>query len=214
MTNEREKYHRRLVCEIDDDTMSPGFYWYEIPASDAPKRPDWLDAEARLIVTSFAKSQDRTEREVCRALECGARDVAFEYLSDHHARHMVATIVASGANPICIAHQTAPPPSVAAVIDQLERLRDSGASILKIAFPAATADVIAICINAQFRANNRFAEPVSLTPMGTRWGRIAAAAAGSALIFAPAVATPGRQSAVDMLDTLVRLDGVAGEGEL
>jgi 3-dehydroquinate dehydratase len=165
-----------------------------------------MPAEARVIAATGVGDEIAARARVDAALDGdGVSYLLFEHLSSAYAIGIVNAASARHLPAIATTHLPTRTYSAAEIIDELAKLEDCGAAIVKIAYKAVTAGDVAVGLEALERSRERVRVPVSITPMGTRWGRIAAAAAGSCLVFAPWRATPDRQSASEMLQLLEAL---------
>lgn len=198
-----------LVCELPSAAeVATGFRWYEVELESPapPRRPKWIEG-AEVIAATLVMDPAAIDAHLEAVLEAGGfSHVLFELTSRAHAERAIARASARGVKSILTMHLPPGRRTESELLDHLRAIEDCGPAIAKIAYEATSPSEIAIGLAVLERAKTIIAAPVSVTPMGTRWGRIAAAAAGSHLIFAPLHATPLRQSAGDMLRTLEALE--------
>jgi hypothetical protein len=199
----------RIVCELPYGTYTPGFKWYELQISSLEK-DDWLDSsilfspEIHFIAASHAQSECESLKHISLALSKEFRYVLFESISITQTREALEMISADGAISIAACHMRERNLSVDDIVNQLQRMAELGSNIVKVAYPAYSPNEIATCLMALSRASVEIKVPVSITPMGTAWGRIVASLAGSYLVFAPLDSTFDRHSARDVV-SLVNL---------
>ena len=197
----------QIVCEIPDGVTAPGFRWYEIALDDrAPgtiRRPAWMPADVNLVAATQVSDPSTARAGIDAALESPDLSwVLFEFLSPGHAAAVAAAVRTRGRHSIAAMHLPEGTCTAGALVDALVMMEQCGADMVKVAYHASTGGHVAAGLEALERARGPVRVPVTVVPMGTRWGRVAAAAAGSHLAFAPACATRDRPSALEMLRLL------------
>jgi hypothetical protein len=187
-----------LVCEVPTTGAASGFAWYELDADD----PD--------VVRSFAASVRPAPARVIAATRRGAAGTAdelipelsgdaithvqFEAVDVPRSRVTVDALGTIGIDALPACHLDAAPARPDLLRAAAERLAVLGTDLIKLVFPATEAQHL------------RWAEELlqqwphqdvglSLTPAGSRQGRLRAALAGSRLVFAPLTGTAERMSA-------------------
>jgi hypothetical protein len=148
----------------------------------------------RILGASRCDSWNDTVEQVLKAPAAGLDAVVFEALHTSKVNALVARLSAEGVLAVPTVH-LGPASDPARILDELEWLECSGGWISKVAYEVTTPAAVAAGLRVLDEGVST-GRPVSITPMGTAWGRIAAAAAGSALIFAPLDSSdPARLSA-------------------
>lgn len=195
------RFLSQVVCEIPGDEYQPGFRWYEKEARSC-SRPDWMAPTSRLIATSASQNSEEALQEVESAIAQSATFIAFEFLHADHARRLLNLVTSAGAEPLIFMHLSQPPPGPAVLVERFMDMAKVGAQCMKIAYPASSAADVGNGLVALSLVREITDLRVCITPMGLRWGRIAAAAAGSDLVFAPAKSIGDRPSATEMIEIL------------
>ena len=162
-----------------------------------------------MIAATRATDQQLVEQKVTAALDAKVDYVLFESLSKQQTRDTITEITKRNGRSIATKHIVGDVTSSAQMVRELEGMAAMGADIVKVAYFAHTPSAIAMGLDALQRAQANIDKPVSITPMGTRWGRVAAAMAGSQLIFAPLHGESDRPSADEMMRLLKVMDGQA-----
>ena len=201
----------QVVCEVPRGVALQGFRWYEVSlddpdaSTDTPIRPLVDDPQASVIAATHTRSEKDTARRVSAALDAGFQYVLFESTAEQSSRELVERARAAGARSIATRHLPIPTNDAGLLAAEFAELALTRADFIKIAYPAYTPSQIASGLTALERAQAEHAQPVSVTPMGTVWGRLCAAAAGSRFVFAPLLAAGDRPSAGDMLRLLEQM---------
>ena len=201
----------RIVCEIPRDAALREFRWYEISldepdASISPLvHPVAGDRPTNFIAATHARSEEDASKRVSVALDAGFRYVLFESMAERSSRQLVERVHAAGACCIATRHLSKATNDADMLVAELAGLAGTGADFIKIAYPAYMPSEIGAGLAALERAQAEYAQPVSVTPMGTTWGRVCAAAAGSRFVFAPMVPIDDRPSATDLLRWLEQI---------
>ena len=126
----------------------------------------------------------------------GLTHVQFE--ADAAAAGRVAALRAEGLATIPARHLDRPPPDAAALADHAYRLADLGTGIIKLVYPCSGPGLLrhGLDLLESWLAGRAEGRPaLSLTPHGSRQARVAAALAGSRLVYAPLRTTAERMSA-------------------
>nr|WP_296073378.1 hypothetical protein [uncultured Actinoplanes sp.] len=185
-----------LVCEVGRPGDPPGYLWYELdwddPAVVAANEAVAPAGSARVIAAT-RRGPHATVREVVPSIG-PATHVQFEVPRSAEGRTAVAAIRDSGRTPVPALHLTATPAGPGELRNRVEALAELGTDLIKLVFPAPRLEHIrwaeALLDNWPQRSVG-----LSLTPAGGRQGRVAAALAGSRLVFAPLSATAERMPA-------------------
>jgi 3-dehydroquinate dehydratase len=115
----------------------------------------------------------------------------FEADGEPASRDAVAAITDAGLTPIISRHLTKSVRSVADLRAQAEELTSYGRGFVKIAYWAPTETDWRVAV--EFLESCQHLDlPLSVAPMGSRQGRVAAALAGSRLIWVPLVSSEDR----------------------
>ena len=203
-----------IVCEVPADHDVGAYCWCEI-SLDSQEVIDGLvelpavEEYTRVIAATRATDQQLVEQKVTAALDAKVDYVLFESLSKQQTRDTITEITKRNRRSIATKHIAGDVTSSAQMVRELEGMAAMGADIVKVAYFAHTPSAIAMGLDALQRAQANIDKPVSITPMGTRWGRVAAAMAGSQLVFAPLHGESDRPSADQMMRLLKEMDGRA-----
>jgi hypothetical protein len=187
-----------LVCEVPRLGTATGFAWYELdwddPVVTRTCADDHVPRPGRVIAATRRGPTDVVD-EVLPTLPAGAvTHLQFEVPHAPDGHDAVVAVRTAGFIPIPARHLPAAPSDQDALRSTAESLAALGTGLIKVVFPATDA------------AHLRWAETLlrewphdrvglSLTPAGTRQGRLGAALAGSRLVFAPLSDTAERMSA-------------------
>jgi hypothetical protein len=199
-----------IVCELPCYEYTPGFKWYEIQISSLEENnlitPQFLlSSEANFIAASHTKYSDECLNHISIALCRQFKYILFESVSNTPTIQAVELIKSAGAVSIAACHINQRISGFEDILLQLRRMADIGANIVKVAYPAFSSAEIGYGLIAMEKSRTEIKVPVSITPMGTSWGRIAAALAGSFLVFAPLLAEPRRFSANDTVQLIKKM---------
>lgn len=186
-----------LVCETYQPDLAPGFHWYEADYDAhggdmtwARRQPDVL----RLIFATRHSVPSYVEAVIQQAAICHATHIQFEAGDGHSARRIVAQAHGSGIDAIPARHLREPlgaPHQLRGVVNELA---ETGASAVKVVFPAR--DWTHVMWAVDLLGDWPLPEVrLSITPSGNRQARVAAALAGSRLVYAPLDSTSERMSA-------------------
>ncbi|MBB5774976.1 type I 3-dehydroquinate dehydratase [Nonomuraea jabiensis] len=186
-----------LVCEVARLPEAAEFHWYEldldrgIPA--LPPRPtDWT---ANVIAATRAPAGPDLAVMVRRGLPAGITHLQFEVAGDDAAARELARLAEDrGVTPILARHLPRPPRGPDELRAVAETLAELGGELVKVAHPAPSRPDVeaALAVLSQWPAGR---PGLSLTPMGGRQARVAAALWGSRLVYAPLTPTAERMSA-------------------
>lgn len=200
-----------IVCEVPSGYAVGSFCWCEI-SLDSPELVNGLvsiptvQSFTKVIAATRAAEPELAERRVAAALNARVEYVLFESVSKQQTRDTITEIRKNNSKSIATKHLAGEVDSAAQMVRELEGMAELGADIVKVAYFAHTPSAIALGLDALQRAQETIDKPVSITPMGTRWGRVAVAMAGSHLVFAPLVSEGDRPSADDMVKILKQMD--------
>jgi 3-dehydroquinate dehydratase len=201
-----------IVCEIPPGYAVGSFYWCEISLDSLETADDLVrvlsvNSSTKVIAATRAVEQGLVERKVAAALNAKVEYVLFESVSKQQTRDTITEITKRNSKSIATKHLAGEVGSAAQMVRELVGMAELGADIVKIAYFAHTPSAIALGLDALQRAQETIDKPVSITPMGTRWGRVAAAMAGSQLVFAPLLSEGDRPSADEMVGLLKQMGG-------
>lgn len=198
----------QLVCEVDRVPENGWFSWYEVPlataaSATAPRLA--APAPAGLSPSVIAATRDRDERTILsRAIGLmGTAITHIQFEADPNSPALggiLLRIEELGFGTIAAAHLDGPATSKQ-LLSIADRLADAGAAIVKIVYPSTTY----AGARHGLEALERWPEdgtPLSLTPASSRISRLAAALAGSALVFVPMKNEPDRMCAAWWRDLL------------
>jgi hypothetical protein len=184
-----------LVCEVDRVPGQGACRWYEL---DLDARPDRIDlaggAVAARVIAATRRMNVRELEQAVRRLESSVvTHVQFETPDDAlTARRMSHLVVAAGRRPLPARHLDRPPANRQVLVSYAERLAGLDGEIVKLVYPAVDAEHVEMGLEM---LATWVGPALSLTPAGTRQSRVAAALAGSRLVYAPMRHTGDRMSA-------------------
>lgn len=199
----------QLVCECPDPATAPGFRWYEADLDDPrhvlalayPSEPgpgaERVDDDPppRLVASTRHKDADRLERVVDQVL-LGRRvptHVQVECAPGTPSRS-IELVRDRGLLPVAALHSRTPPRSAVRLRSLVSTMADLGAAIVKLVYPVHAAAHVRWTVELLLDPPPG-CPSLSLTPTGDRQARVAAALAGSSLVFAPLHTTSERMSA-------------------
>lgn len=183
-----------IVCEITPEDFLDGFNYYEIDAHfeiSNSLRAYYSTFESEFILASTSKNQDEIETEATLAIERGYEYYLFESLYHSKCSELVKRLHESNVKAITAYHFD--DRATRKEIDKILKVLDGfGGDVLKTAFNAVNNREIVETIEAISYWKDAVDKPVSITPMGTEFGRLASACAGSYMSFAPIKPVKGR----------------------
>ena len=183
-----------IVCEVTPEDFLDGFNYYEIDARfemSNSLRAYYSTFESEFILASTSKNQDEIETEATLAIERGYEYFLFESLYHSKCPELVKRLHDSNVKTIT-AYHFEDRASRKEIDEILNVLNGFGGDVLKTAFNAVSNREIVETIEAISYWKYAVDKPVSITPMGTEFGRLASACAGSSMSFAPIKPVQGR----------------------
>ncbi|WP_250405134.1 hypothetical protein [Streptomyces cellostaticus] len=187
-----------LVCETPAPERAPGFLWYEhdcdlLEAGTVPRGP--LPAAAHLIAATRRGPSEALRKVLPHLKETAASHLQFEAGNDlQHSSRAVTTARDHGIAIIAAHHLHSPPATAAELRAAVLRLKALETPFIKIVFPVSAQRQVwwSIELLADWPHSD---VALSLTPAGGVQARLAAALAGSRLVYAPLTDTRERMAA-------------------
>lgn len=185
-----------LVCEVPAPMSSSQFLWYEIDLDNAVPTDGlhtWLPG-VNVIGSTRGATWSVVSTSIERARDMNATHVQFESSGSSDVTRSVIDAIGDHGMSAIPARHLDKPPSETVLRRELDTLAACATSHVKIAFPAPDDEHLAVGLSALAEWPDELPQ-LSLTPMGGRHSRLAAALAGSRLVFAPLLSTAERMSA-------------------
>lgn len=182
-----------LVCEVPTLGMVDGFRWYELDGDSQTFDPPRYRPGYNVIVATRRPTQSALLL-LERLRGSGVSHLLFEADDLSASRQVVRDASRIGIGAIATRHLADLPESTDLLLAAADDLRRLNPQFVKLAFPAVEEHTVRIGLDALDRWRSGW-PPLCITPMGTRQGRVAAALAGSRLVFAPMVEHDDRPSA-------------------
>lgn len=187
-----------LVCETPAPERTPGFLWYEYDcdlheAGTVPRGP--RPAAARLIAATRRGPVEALRTVLPHLEETSASHLQFEAGNDlQHSPQAVTAARDDGVAVIAAHHLRVPPATAAELRTAVLRLAPLDTPFIKIVFPVTDHRQVwwAVELLADWPHTD---VALSLTPAGGPQARLAAALAGSRLVYAPLTDTRERMAA-------------------
>lgn len=181
-----------LVCEVDRVDPAQPYHWYEL--SLVPRAASALadDAVAAHVIAATELS-GVSVLPLFDLLGSIVTHVQFEAPAGT-AKPVLAELANRGRKAIPALHLTEPPADQATLHDHAQRLAELGTDIVKLVYPALTWKHVRFGLDLLGMWPDD-GPRLSLTPAGDRQGRVAAALAGSALVYVPLVTAGDRMAA-------------------
>lgn len=203
----------RLVAEPDGTLVDAHYDWIEIPLRQTPEAIAAQAAAlreqcpgARFVGATMGDGPGSVVADVRKGLEAGLECLLFEATRDVPTAELMDEICGSERLAVPTIHLLDACEDRGRLADELLRLESYGGWCAKLAYPAMTARAVAAGLDV-LTTRALAGATVSVTPMGTTWGRLAAAVAGSALVFAPVFGgEPGRPTARRLLSLAAQLE--------
>lgn len=195
----------RLVCECPSPDDAPGYRWYEADLDD-PRQVAALTTGTALAAPSgdqsprlLGSTRHRHPASLARLLDqvlAGGRQPTHVQVEcpPGGLPQTLEVIRARGLQPVPAWHRTASPRSAADLLSLVSAMSEHGTDVIKLVYPADRAEVVQWTVDLLLDPPAGLPS-LSLTPTGDRQARVAAALAGSCLVFAPLHTTRERMAA-------------------
>lgn len=186
-----------LVCEVPHVPAVPEYAWYEIDLDGDLTRALWSQTrpDTHVIAATRQSSPVRVRALVGQGIWNIATHIQFEFDGcTVDASDLVRYLHYVGLEAIPAWHLEKPPRSQEELYSTIERLASLPVSIIKLVYPVGSAEHLEMGMTI-LRSWPDTEPALSLTPAGSRQARLAAALAGSRLVYAPLEATVDRMPA-------------------
>lgn len=192
----------QLVCECPVPENAPGYLWYEADLDDPghlaalASAPGHVHDDAPQVLGSTRQRSPETLARLLDSVAGGSRRTTHVQIEcpPGGSRRPLQLVETHGLHPVPAWHCPTPPDSARELLDRVIAMTDWGTDIVKVVYPAHRPEVVRWTVDLLLDPPPGTSR-LSLTPAGSRQARVAAALAGSSLVFAPLQATSERMSA-------------------
>jgi hypothetical protein len=186
-----------LVYEVNCSELPVGYTWYEMDWDAghrrllSPERPEGVQ-----VICATRRSARKLIDEVLPSIAGSSvvTHVQFEVTDSPEDHQIVERLRADGLSTIASRHLRNAPSGAEELHAVVRGLAELGSALVKVVFPSTASEHVRWCTDLLHIWDHNTAG-LSLTPRGSRQGRLAAALAGSRLVYAPPQTTNERMAA-------------------